>query len=368
MVPGSRSPKAQDAWATLLDDGTVRKIVRKVLSDRTGTGAGALQKICSEPTLSQHLARLADLGVLITEKDGRCRPAQTVDNFGRTFEWYVAWVMSEEFEAESEWAVRIRGLTVGDFDVIALLERDLVHIECKSAAPESIGDRELRMFLQAAQDLAPDIAIFLVDTDNELECLVDRFNIILADVAVATIEPQGQGIFFGCRRVYVINSKPSVRTQIRRCLRHFNTKVRGATFLTGEPRDFISGTIAIPALVCHVEGLRVVGGRSGLMVDLWVENASANADYVSEFRFRLLEPVQADASQSEVRQHGQPVLLNLPLNVGARSVSERLDVIVLFPVELPGLEGTFRAQVSAIGRGGVVEGWSDFSGDYAFNQ
>ena len=52
---------------------------------------------------------------------------------------------------------------------MAWLPRTLLYVETKSSRPEEIEDTEIKHFLQRGVELAPDLAILLVDTDDDLE-------------------------------------------------------------------------------------------------------------------------------------------------------------------------------------------------------
>jgi len=102
----------------------------------------------------------------------------------------------------------------------------------------------------------------LVDTDDDLEesgFLHKIYGLMLptiapgdqtrladfADPSKLFINPQKgyPGISFGYRRFYVTNSKPSIEAQIRKCLRHFNARVKDAIFIGGPPLNFVTGEI-----------------------------------------------------------------------------------------------------------------------------
>jgi len=179
-----------------------------------------------------------------------------VDNFGPTLEWYVALMLREEFDVTACWSVQLEEIYGGgDFDVLGWLDSfsALVYIECKSARPSEVDESELRSFLQRCQELAPEIAILLVDTDSDIQPLLDLTQDILIPVMKlasgikddewAPEKPfidtltgnEYSGIHFGMRRIFITASKPSITTQITKCLRYYSTFVRHAAFLSGPP-------------------------------------------------------------------------------------------------------------------------------------
>jgi hypothetical protein len=151
-----------------------------------------------------------------------------------------------------------------DFDVLAWLPPTLVYVETKSSRPSEVTDSELKHFLQRGMDLAPDLAILLIDTDDDLDktSLIGRlFEVMLPSVRLASgitdpeyrhdekpfIAPQPgfPGIAFGYFRFYVTNTEPSIHTKLSICLRHYNTQVKGRSFLAGEPVNFVAGELHV---------------------------------------------------------------------------------------------------------------------------
>src|SRR5947209_2244916 len=84
-----------------------------------------------------------------------------------TLEWYVAEICKRELAGDAEWAVQLEHLPVGgDFDVLGWLAPTLLCVELKSGQPSDVSEFELRNFLQRDQELAPDLSILLIDTDD----------------------------------------------------------------------------------------------------------------------------------------------------------------------------------------------------------
>ena len=134
-----------------------------------------------------------------------------------------------------------------------------MYVELKSAPPDRVSNDEIKRFLQRGVELAPELAILLIDTDHDLSELLNRLaEAILPVIRIASgisdrswrpdkpfIRPQPgyPGVSFGQRRFYVTNSSPSMLTQIRRCIRHYHSHVKGASFLAGPPMNFVTGEV-----------------------------------------------------------------------------------------------------------------------------
>jgi hypothetical protein len=191
--------------------------------------------------------------------DGGVVLSRQIDNIGTTLEWYVAQLCQRELGGSATWSVQLDGLpTGGDFDVLAWLDPLLLYIETKSGNPNEIDESQLRNFLQRSNELAPDLAILLVDTHHGLSDLLDRLTAAMVPAMRKAgragedwqperpfIRPQLEypGVAFGFSRIYVTNSKPSMLTQLRRCLQHYHARVKGTMFFSGPPINFVTGKV-----------------------------------------------------------------------------------------------------------------------------
>src|SRR3954454_4957088 len=101
-----------------------------------------------------------------------------------------------------------------------------MYVECKSSHPDQVSDRELREFLQRTEELAPDLSVLLVDTDNDLGGLVEKLNDIFYSISehdrsklspMINAQLEYSVIDGGYVRVFVTNSRPSILRQLRRC-------------------------------------------------------------------------------------------------------------------------------------------------------
>jgi hypothetical protein len=152
--------------------------------------------------------------------------------------------------------VNLSDFRYGDYDVLAWLPPILVYVETKSSRPSEVSESELRQFLQRGIELAPDLAILLIDTEDDLADLISRlFDLMLPTVRANNgiadpewrhdekpfIAPQARypGIIFGYRRFYVTNLEPSIRSQLSKCLRHYHSEVKDMNFYGGDSVNFV---------------------------------------------------------------------------------------------------------------------------------
>jgi len=244
----------------LLGHYTFRKILRLIVAKRDPVHNEEILSMCSEPTLGQFREFLVNGGIVGISKDNSWSLKVKVDSFGYTLEWYVWELLSKKLGAIGGWNVKIEGLlTGGDFDVLAFVDSVLIYVECKSKRPEEIDDSEVRNFLQRSQDLAPELAVMLTDTDSELDTLLDKFNTILlttqrirSGIKDPNWKPKKpfitrvagfRNIYFGLQRVFLTHSQPSILHTLQDCLRYYHTYVKFASFLSGPRVNYITEEI-----------------------------------------------------------------------------------------------------------------------------
>jgi len=236
-----------------------RKLVRRLIHARGQTvPIGQLEAMAGNKA-HDYIDFLATLGVA-EHCQGGVVLTRSVDSIGPSLEWYVARLCHEELGGKAEWSVRLKDLPVGgDYDVLAWLDPTLMYVELKSSAPPDISASELRNFLQRGEELAPDLAVLLVDTDDDLVGLRRRlFEIMLPllkgaggghwvswepDRHFIRPRPGYPGISFGYNRFYVANSAPTMLQQLRSCLQHYNARVKGRSAQGGLPVNFVTGKV-----------------------------------------------------------------------------------------------------------------------------
>ncbi len=177
--------------------------------------------------------------LLIDRRGTQVRLTREIANLGPSLEHYVAELCERHLRGSAEWGVLLENVprSGGDYDVLAWLEPSLIYVECKATSrTANIEDRELREYLQRSVELAPDLAILLIDTDEKLDKFVEcRINPILRESvdtrAIAnheiSLHPDYPGIFFGFSRIYVTNSKKTILSQLQKCLQHYYAHVKG---------------------------------------------------------------------------------------------------------------------------------------------
>lgn len=249
------------AYRKAFGGSTFRTLVRQVIGAHPAAVPLATLGKTAGDGVPGYIDILAELGVAQRKADGVLL-SRGINNIGPSLEWYVAQLCKQELCESAEWGVQLADIKVGgDYDVLAWLAPLLVYVELKSSRPSNIDESAIANFLERGEELAPDLAIFLVDVDkrDDLANLRASFSKVIDGAegkaggkpeeswrsGRAWIRPQAEypGVGFGYRRFYVTNSDPTILKQLQRCLQHYYARVKGAMFLGGPGEiNFVTGT------------------------------------------------------------------------------------------------------------------------------
>ncbi|MEJ5300021.1 MAG: hypothetical protein WHS38_03435 [Thermodesulforhabdaceae bacterium] len=143
----------------------------------------------------------------------------SVRSFGATLEWYVAEIMRREFLAPTLFGVKFSETPHGgDYDVLSILQGRLVYLEVKSSPPRGVEKPSVEAFLRRLEDLSPDLAIFLVDTELRMS---DKIVVLFQEATGREVKRMVKELFLMDGNVYIINTKKSISANLRRCFQHF---------------------------------------------------------------------------------------------------------------------------------------------------
>jgi hypothetical protein len=229
-----------------------RKLVRSLIAKKeSGLQMDAVRSIVGRKT-DEFAVFLEHLQLVRRSGDQLIWKSQ-ISDLGASLEHYVSALCFREFRASAtEWNVILRDIPAngGDYDVIACLDPCLIYIECKSGAPNNIEDSQIREFLVRNEALTPELSIFLVDTDDSLDPISQRFNALLTkfDANVSGFDElsANANVFHGIAQTYLINNKPSIESQIARCLRHFHASIKTAGGYSFLPDTFLQSQPVFP--------------------------------------------------------------------------------------------------------------------------
>ncbi|UCF31955.1 MAG: hypothetical protein JSV26_06020 [bacterium] len=234
LVPG-RGVGEEEKYMSLLDHYAARLLLREAIKCKSPSawikGRRAVERFCAPEAFDGFLTQFFDLGVLIPDETGRPLPRDAVGSFGGTYEWYVSQVLRRDFGCPSAWGVRFGGLDAGgDHDVVAIVSGRFLYMEVKTAPPKHVDLPEIASFVRRIADIGPDFAILHEDThlrmkDKIVPLMVEALS-SAAGVEV-TFERLEREIFHLAGMIYVVNSKPDLRRNLKLVFRHH--------FMTGNP-------------------------------------------------------------------------------------------------------------------------------------
>jgi hypothetical protein len=145
-----------------------------------------------------------------------------ITSFGATLEWYIAEIFKREFSSESVWGVKFKRPKIGgDYDVISKLDSSLVYSEVKSSPPKQIYDSEIAAFLDRIADLAPEVAVFFMDTELRMkDKLVPMFEKELQRryETPPNVVRMERELFQINDKIFIVNAKESIIQNFKRVM------------------------------------------------------------------------------------------------------------------------------------------------------
>jgi len=211
-------PVFQSSFYEMLHKYSFRLLLRDIIKHQDRFTLEQVTRYSTTRVIRSYLQYLREVRLIDEGAAGYVLSRRPVTSFGPTLEWYIAELLKREFGAEALWGVKFRKRAEGgDYDVLAKLEGALLYIEVKSSPPKQITDSEVAAFLNRVNDLAPDLAVFLMDTELRMkDKIVPMFEHSLArrhaaPPAVVRLERE---LFHAGERMYIVNAKESIRRNI----------------------------------------------------------------------------------------------------------------------------------------------------------
>ncbi len=200
-----------------------RLLMREIIETRGRFQLEDVESYGSHGSTSRHLDALERIGLLEREGFSFRWRGDLPDSFGPTLEWYVAEVVRRELRSDALRAVRLSGLRGGgDYDVVALWQGRVLYVETKAGPPKAIEDVHIRSFIGRVRALAPEVALFLVDTHLRMtDKLVPMFKRELTPCGAtepAGPRPVARGVYHVRDSVFLSNTKRGVEAHLLACL------------------------------------------------------------------------------------------------------------------------------------------------------
>ena len=219
LVPAK---KYQPRYYRMLHKYSFRLLLRDVIKHRDAFTSEQVTRYATPGVTKQYLDYLLSVKLLRKKTKGYVLAKRAVKSFGETLEWYVAQVFTRELGSEAVWGVKFKRPHVGgDYDVIAKFNGVLLYAEVKSSPPKQIYDSEIAAFLDRVEDLAPEVSVFLMDTELRMkDKIVPMFEKELArrspyPPAVTRMERE---LFIIQDKIFIINAKEDIVRNIQKVL------------------------------------------------------------------------------------------------------------------------------------------------------
>lgn len=215
----------RDSYYEMLHRYSFRLFLRDAIKHQERFSIEMLTRYATARTVRAYSDHLVRAGLVEAVAGGYRLIRQPVLSFGPTLEWYVAELLKREFGAEVLRGVKFRRPRVGgDYDVLARLDGALLYIEVKSSPPKQIYDSEVAAFLDRVEDLAPEVAVFLMDTELRMkDKIVPMFEKELtrrSDSPPPVLRLERE-LFQLQDRIFIVNAKESLAGNLARVVSRY---------------------------------------------------------------------------------------------------------------------------------------------------
>ena len=212
----------RDSFFEMLHKYSFRLLLRDVIKHQDRFTLEQVTRYSTARVIRSYLGYLREIRLIEEGAVGYVLSRRKVTSFGPTLEWYIAELLKREFGAEVLWGVKFKRPRVGgDYDVLAKLDGSLLYVEVKSSPPKQVMAGEIAAFLDRIEDLAPELSIFLMDTELRMkDKVVPMFEQELAKrqampLPLVRIERE---LFHIGDRIYIMNAKESIARNLEKAI------------------------------------------------------------------------------------------------------------------------------------------------------
>ncbi len=221
ILPQTGDNRVHSKYYQLLKRYSFRLFMKDLINKVEGSDWRDISRYCSESTARNYVNFLKSAG-LIEVSHRNCNYSYIgpkVRSFGATLEWYIHELLKSEFFAPTLFSVKLKNTAHGgDYDVISAFHGFLVYIEVKSSPPRGVELTNVEAFLNRLEDINPDIALFLVDTELRMK---DKIVKLFEEATNRDVKRLIRELFFMDGGIYLVNTQKGIVSNMRRCFEHF---------------------------------------------------------------------------------------------------------------------------------------------------
>ena len=221
----------RDGFYAAMHKYSFRLFLRDVIKHQERFTLEQVTRYATTRVVKAYVSYLLETRMLKEEAAGYALSHTPITSFGPTLEWYVAELFRRELGAEAVWGVKFKRPKVGgDYDVLAKLDGSLLYAEVKSSPPKQVTDREIAAFLDRVDDLAPEAAVFVMDTELRMKDKVvpmfeqELVKRMTGPQPVLRIERE---LYHVRDRIFIVNAKESIGRNIEKVVARFFQKRLG---------------------------------------------------------------------------------------------------------------------------------------------
>jgi len=221
-------PEIQDNFPVfyrLMKKYPVRLLFYDLLKNKSSCAFKDLIHYSSTNSVIRFLEQMQSLQIIQHWDESKVQLTQSAYGLksGWLFEWFIASLLYQEFNAVAIFNVGIGGTNIGgDYDVLANWLGRFLYLELKCSPPKGIHYPQIRAYLQRVSTLKPDITIFINDTHLRVKdkiVLMFEEELIklngIETLKTAPVERIEEQIFHVHHYIYILNTKRSIQKNLK---------------------------------------------------------------------------------------------------------------------------------------------------------
>jgi hypothetical protein len=216
--------KNREQYYELLKSYSFRLFLRDVIKYHDGFSIGDVTHYATPEVTKSYTETLLKMRMAVPV-DGLYRLKQrSVKSFGPTLEWFVAELLKREYRTDAVWGTSFKRPKIGgDYDVLAKLAWRIIYVEVKSSPPKQVYQGEISAFFNRVEDLAPEIAVFFMDTELRMkDKIVPMFEEELSARGIGQkVIRIHKELFHMENRIFIMNSKESIEGNFAKIIRWY---------------------------------------------------------------------------------------------------------------------------------------------------